>query len=108
MNLVELVRYFREGGNYQDFCELQFLDINSEVVEIYMRAPFELENELVFFEIEKTDGNLDFEFKGLMFSNLFDFYFFLDVIEESNNNENRKLSNVDIAKNLFNYAINDA
>jgi len=40
--------------------------------------------------------------------NLFDFYYFLDAIEEANNNQNRSLSSEELAKLLYNYAINDA
>lgn len=108
MKLVELINYFRKGGNYKDFCNTHVLNIDSEVIEIYMRTPLKLENELDFFEIEQTEGMLDFELDGVKFYNLFDFYFFLDAIEESNNEENKRLSDQEIAKKLFNYAINNA
>lgn len=108
MKLLELINYFRKGGNYESFCDEHFLNIDSEVIEIYMRTPFKLENELVFFEIEQTGGMSDIEFNGLMYSNLFDFYFFLDVIDESNNEENKKVSDQEIAKSLLNYDLNNA
>lgn len=108
MKLVDLISYFRNGGSYEDFCDNYALNVDSEVVEIYMRTPLNLENELGFFEIEETEGMLDFEFNGLKFFNLFDFYYFLDAIDESNNGENKKLSNHEIAKKLFDYAIDNA
>jgi hypothetical protein len=108
MKLLELINYFRKGGDFKIFCKEHSLNIDSEVIEIYMRAPFKLENELVFFEIEQTEGMLDFEFNGLIYSNLFDFYFFLDAIDESNNEENKKISDQEIAKNLLNYGLNNA
>ncbi len=108
MKLLELVKYFRDGGSFEDFCQAQSLDLESEVIEIYMREPLEIDNELAFFEIEKTQGNIEYKYKDIKYSNLFDFYYFLDAIEESQNAQNRSLSNEEITKLLFNYAINDA
>lgn len=108
MKLLELVNYFRSGGSYEDFCELQSLDQESEVVEIYMKQPLQIDNNLAFFEIEKTEGNLEFSYNGIEYLNLFDFYYFLDAIEESNNTDNKSLTNDEIAKRLYSYAINDA
>ena len=56
MKLVELVNYFRSGGVYYKFCQSQLLNAESEVVEIFMENPFAIDNELAFFEIEKTEG----------------------------------------------------
>lgn len=108
MKLLELVNYFRSGGSYEEFCESQSLDQESEVVEIYMKQPLEINNDLAFFEIEKTEGNFEFSNNGIMYSSLFDFYYFLDAIEDSNNEENKSLTNEEITKLLYNYAINDA
>ncbi|MDH6252597.1 hypothetical protein M2347_002324 [Chryseobacterium sp. H1D6B] len=108
MKLLELVNYFRNGGSYKEFCQTQSLDQESEVVEIYMKQPLEMDNELAFFEIEKTEGNFEFSNNGMKYSNLFDFYYFLDAIEESKNDDNKSLPNDEIAKRLYNYAITDA
>lgn len=56
MKLLELVKYFKEGGSYEEFCQSQSLNIEAEVVEIYMEKPFSIDNDLAFFEIEKTEG----------------------------------------------------
>jgi len=66
MKLIELINYFRKGGDYKNFCNTNSLNIDSEVIEIYMKPPLKLENELAFFEIEETDGMSDFELKVLM------------------------------------------
>ncbi|MCB9230396.1 MAG: hypothetical protein H6581_01930 [Bacteroidia bacterium] len=108
MKLVELVNYFREGGPFEDFCTSHSLDIDSEVIEIFMKKPFSLENELGFFEIEKTGGNIEFAVGGEMYINLFDFYYFLDVIKESNEGPNKVLSDSELANRLLLYAIRDA
>jgi hypothetical protein len=34
VKLIDLVAYFRNGGSFEDFCETQGLDTDSEVIEI--------------------------------------------------------------------------
>ncbi len=108
MKLVELISYFRNGGSFEDFCQSQSLDIDSEVVEIYMEKPYGIENRLAFFESEKTDNAIEHTFNGVKYYNLFDFYYFLDAIEESNSGENASLKDIELAQRLFNYALYDA
>lgn len=107
MNLLELVSYYRDGRSYEEFCISNSLDQESEVIEIYMEQPLQIYGELGFFEIEKTDGVYEYISDGIKYSNLFDFFYFLDVIKESNNPDNRHLTDDQIAKILFDYAIND-
>lgn len=108
MKLVELVAYFRNGGSYQDFCSSQSLDMTSEVIEVYMEKPLDLDNDLAFFEIEKTDGKSECIFKQILYFNLFDFYYFLDTIEESHNNKNNTLTDLEVASVLLSYARDDS
>ncbi|GAA0891752.1 hypothetical protein GCM10009122_14310 [Fulvivirga kasyanovii] len=108
MKLLELVSYFRNGGSFEDFCHSKSLDLESEVVEVYMEKPFDLNKDLVFFEIAKTNGNIEYMSNGVKYSTLFDFYYFLDAIEESNESQNKSLTDKDIAARLFLYAIHDA
>jgi hypothetical protein len=108
MKLLQLVSYFRNGGSFDEFCENEQLNQESEVIEIYMKQPLEINSNLGFFEIEKTEGNYEFSDNGILYSNLFDFYYFQDAIEESNDSNNKHLTDDQIAKILFNYAINDA
>ncbi|PTT43699.1 hypothetical protein DBR28_00190 [Chryseobacterium sp. HMWF028] len=104
MKLLELIQFFRNGGSYEELCQLQNLDIESEVIEIYMKQPLKIDNDLGFFEIEKTEGKIEYSSDGIQYSNLFDFYYFLDAIEEAK----PLISNEEPTKILYNYAINDA
>ncbi|TGD58946.1 hypothetical protein [Flavobacterium humi] len=108
MNLKELIKFFREGGSYDSFYQSQSLNNDSEVIEIYMEKPFNIDNDLAFFEIENTKGQVEYTFNNIKYFNLFDFYYFLDAIEESNNGENSSLTNEVIAERLFHCAIYDA
>lgn len=108
MTLTELINYFRATGNLKEFFENNSLDIESEVVEIYMKKPFNVENKIEFFEIEKTEGKIEFEADGIKFYNLIDFYSFLDFIEESKTQSQVKLTDKELAEKLLNYCIKDA
>lgn len=107
MILVDLVKYFRKGGTYEQFCKNHSLNLESEVVEIYMKKPFSIDNDLAFFEIEDTEGKIEYTINGESFYNLFDFYYFQDAIEESNSQNNILLSDDMVAKKLYDYAMND-
>lgn len=106
MKLLELITFFREGGTYEQFCTDQTLDYNSEVIEIYAEEPLSVDSKLGFFAIEETEGRIQFQSDGLLYHNLFDFYYFLDVIEEFK--DNSKLEASVLADKLFSYAIKDA
>lgn len=108
MKLVKLVKYFRKGGTYEEFRKMHSLNLESEAVEIYMKLPFSFDNDLAFFEIENTEGNIEYTFNNDFFYNLFDFYYFLDAIEASNRKNNILLADAIIAKSLYDYAIKDA
>jgi hypothetical protein len=73
-----------------------------------MQKPFCIENDLAFFEIEKTEGTIEYTFNDVIYFNLFDFYYFQDVLEDSNRGNNLSLSDEVIAKSLYDYAMNDA
>lgn len=108
MNLIGLIEYFRSGGDYEIFLKEYSLDIDSEVIEIYMVKPFSLNANITFFEIEKTNGKIEYEVNGIKYHNLFDFYYFLDVMGDVKNKSYDELSNEKLAKILLDYAVEDA
>lgn len=107
MNLSELIHYFRNGGTYKEFCQDQLLDQESEAVEIYMEQPLELSNSLAFFEIETTEGSLEFVKDGIRYYSLFGFPYFINVLEEIKNSDHQDLADKDIAELLYQYAISE-
>jgi hypothetical protein len=106
MKLINLVSYFRIGGTYKEFCKTQEINSESEVVEIYAQMPVKLDSQLGFFPIEETEGRIEYLAEGLQYQNLFDFFYFLDVMKDVNGNN--LLSDCDIAQTLFSFALNDA
>ncbi|MBC8753870.1 hypothetical protein H2O64_04260 [Kordia sp. YSTF-M3] len=106
MTLTELINYFRFDGNQKEFFKTYSLNTESEVIEIYMQKPFNIENNLAFFEIEKTEGLQEYEVENIKYYNLIDFYYFLDFIEDSK--KNKKLTDKELAEILLDYVVNDA
>jgi len=106
MKLIDLVSYFRLGGTFEGFCKAQELSAESEVIEIYAQKPVNLGSQLGFFPIEETEGQVEFQSDGVQYQNLFDFFYFLNVIEDIKGNEFP--GDAELAQRLLSYALNDA
>ena len=106
MKLIDLITFFRQGGTFEDFCQAEGLDEESEVIEIYAQEPVGLESELGFFAVEETEGQVEFQSKGVRYHNLFDFFYFLDVIEDISDSD--EPTDSELAQKLFTYAMKDA
>lgn len=106
MQLTNLITFFRQGGDFSSFCKAQGLDEASEVIEIYAQEPVCLESELGFFPIEETEGKIEFQSNNIRYKNLFDFFYFSDVIEEVK--RDKGLTDTELAQRLFAYAMKDA
>jgi len=106
MLLINLISYFRSGGTFESFCEAQRLNANSEVIEIYAQIPVSAESCLGFFPIEESRGKTNLTVKGLLYQNLFDFFYFLEVIEDVKGNT--LMGDAELAQILLVYALTDA
>ena len=108
MKLINLATFFRKGESFKKFCQQNSLNIASEVIEIYMKDSIDLESNLAFFEIEKTEGRTTIILNDIKYINLLDFHYLLDFIAESRKEGRKGISDEEIAKLLFSYAVNDA
>jgi hypothetical protein len=106
MKLIDLIAIFRQGGTFEDFCKEHTLNAESEVIEIYAQEPVNLESQLGFFAAEETEGRVEFQSQGVQYHNLFDFFYFLEVIEDLKGNE--EPSDAELTQKLFSYAVKDA
>jgi hypothetical protein len=107
MKLVDLVSYFRQGGTFDDFCKAHKLNAESEVIEVYAQKPVSLESQLGFFPIEDTKGQVEYFSDGAKYQNLFDFFYFLEVIEDVKSEETPP-KDAELAQTLLSYALNDS
>lgn len=83
MRLINLIKFFRQGGFFADFCKAQSLNQASEVIEVYAEKPVHLMSELGFFSIEETEGRVEFQSGGRRYQNLFDFFYFWMQLKKS-------------------------
>jgi len=107
MKLTELINYFRAGNTLEKLCTQFEIDPDSEAIEVYSVQPITLESELRFFEIEKTQGQLDYTAGETTYHNLFDMYYFLDLIEDLKETGSVE-EDEKIAEAVLSYALNDA
>ena len=108
MILPELIHYFRTNGNKEEFFKIHSLNSESEVIEIYMQKPFNSNNKIEFFEIEQTEGKIEFIINNIKYYNIIDFYYFFDFITESQSLEQKTTTDEELAQILLSYSINDA
>ena len=106
MRLIDLIAYFRRGGDFENFCIEQSLNTETEVVEIYAQKPVCLESQLGFFPIEETEGRAEFLSGDIEYQTLFDFLYFLDVIKELKGK--KTFEDTELAQKLLSYALKDA
>lgn len=106
MKLIDLVAYFRHGGAFEDFCRIQRLNAKSQVIEIYAQEPVNLESQLGFFSIEETEGKAEILSDGIKYKTLFDFFYFLEVIEDLKGIQLPE--DAELAQKLLLYAMKDA
>ncbi len=106
MKLIELIGFFRNGGTYSKFCNENSLDAKSEVIEIYAELPLNTESHIRFLPIEESKGANKMKIEGIDCINLFDFFYFQDVISDAK--KTPEINDQDLAIKLMDYAIKDA
>lgn len=107
MKFIDLVKYFRNGGTYDKFCQENGLNVESEMIEIHMQKPFSIDNQLYFFESEDTNGQVEYQHNGELYYGILDLYYFQDAMEEAKDGEHKSTSDEKLAQILYNYALYD-
>lgn len=107
MTFEELITYFRSGGSYDEFCKQQGLDLDSELIEVLFKYPYDINADLRFEECEKSNGLIENEVDGLMYHSLLDMHYIQDAVEESLAEEHRAMTDQELAERLYSYAVND-
>lgn len=107
MTFLELITYFRTGGEFGVFCDKQGLDVDSELIEVLFKYPYDIKADLSFQECEKSNGLIENEVDGLMYHSLLDMHYIQDAVEESLAEEHRAMTDQELAERLFSYAVND-
>ena len=106
MNIIELVSFFRDSGTFYEFCQNESIDTNSETIEIFSRNPKDISAQIIFLPIEETEGKNILKIDNVTYYNLFDFFYFLDVIKDAKTQ--KSISNIELSKILIKYSENDS
>jgi hypothetical protein len=108
MTLIELIPYLINPVKLNELYLKWDLNIESEALLICMKLKLDLDSEIVFFEIEETEGYLIFEKDEMKYFELFPLEHAIDLIEFDLNLKDKGYSDLEIAKRLFEYRQKDA
>lgn len=108
MKLIELIKYLTNPELLEELFLEQGLNIESEVLLIYMEGDLDLTSDISILEIEETEDDLIFEKDGLQYIQLFPIDYAIDLIEFDLNMKDKGYSDLEIAERLLEYRKNDA
>lgn len=108
MTLVELIPYLINPVKVNELYLKWDLNIESEALLICMKLKLDLDSEIVFFEIEETEGDLVFEKDEIIYFELFPLEYAIELIEFDLNLKDKGYSDYEIAQRLLEYRQKDA
>lgn len=108
MLLEELITYFRNNGDYEMFCKDNNIDVNTDVIQFYLKPPYNKSSVVKMVAVEDASDRIEVQIDGEKYLNAFSFYYIEDLMEEINNGEYKNMSDSDIINMVINYLINNA
>jgi hypothetical protein len=107
MNIIELVKYLKSVEEAETFFSTEFPEVEYDLIDIYMIERLSLDSEIVFFDAEKIPNELIINIAGIIYENLFPANLAQNMVEEFVA-QNKRASDVEIAKQLLSYRQKDA
>ncbi len=108
MQYIDLIKYLIHTKESKGLFNAAKVNTESEALLIYMKDNLSLESEVFIFEIEETEDELYFEKDGVKYFQLLPVDFAIELIELDLNLKDKGCSDVEIAKRLLAYRLNDA
>ena len=108
MKLIELIKFLTNPELLESLYQEQGLNLESEVLLIYMKGDLDLRSDISILEIAETEDDLIFEKEGLKYIQLFPIDYAIDLIEFDLNMKDKGYSDLEIAERLLEYRKNDA
>jgi hypothetical protein len=106
MKLIDLIPYVRNNYSVKELYVKEQLNLESEVVLVYMTESLKLESDLKFFDIEETEDELYYKNNGISYIQLFPLDYVIELVNSGL--DVQYLSDQEVAKILLNYRIKDA
>ncbi|WP_192350830.1 hypothetical protein [Algoriphagus sp. Y33] len=108
MNIIELIPYLKSLHKAESVSQVFLPDIEFDLVELYVKDKLALDSEVVFLNADSIPNELKIELDGVLYENLFPLYMAQEMVEEYVKTYNDELSDMEIAKRLLEYRVNDA
>ncbi|MFH6959383.1 hypothetical protein ACHRV1_18460 [Flavobacterium aquidurense] len=106
MKLIELVKHLKTVKEYETFISAQLIDIEYDLIDMYMIEKVDLESDIVFFNPEKIPNKIIIEIEEVIYENLFPLNMTQNLVEEFVIS-NKTASDLEIAQFLLNYRQKD-
>ncbi len=108
MKLIDLIPYLIDMEKLSNFYLENNLNFDSEEVSIYMVDKIDVNSNIYFFEVEETDGEVEFEKEGVIYLSFFPLEHTYELVKDELDLLNKGLTNQQISERLVQYRIYDA
>lgn len=108
MTIIELVPHLKSLSKAEVLSNSILLDIEFDLIELYMKESLKLDSDIVFFDAESIPNELLIEVDGIKYESLFPLYMAQEMVEEYDTLYKNQLSDLEIAKRLLDYREKDA
>ena len=105
MKLTDLIPYLKHADQWDDLLADLRIDNNCEEVLIYALDKLDIDSDILLIEVEKTEDNLEITLEGKKYIQILPYSLAFDL---TTNDLSNLENDLDIAKRLIEYSINDA
>lgn len=108
MKIIELIPHLKSLNKAEALIKTAIPDVSLDVVEIYMKGEVALDSDIVLFDGDSIPLELKIIVEDIEYENLFPLYMAQEMVEEYVESFDDELSDMEIAKRLLHYRLNDA
>ena len=107
MKLVELIKHLKRIDKAEQFISKELPNVEFDSVDIFMVNDLNLNADIKFFDAESVSHGSEIEIAGVQLINFLPLYMAQEMVEAYMNLEGQ-MTDLEIAKALLSYSINDA
>lgn len=108
MTLIHLIKYLVHTENLKDLYKGKAINSESEALFIFLKDTIDLQSEVYIFDLEETDGKMNYTKDGVTYIQIFPLDLAIDLIESDLQLKDKGYSDLQIARRLLEYRIYDA
>ena len=107
MKLVELIKHLKSVDEAELFVSQELPNVEFDSIDIFMVNDLNLNADIKFFDSESVPHSPEIEIAGVQLINFLPLYMAQEMVEAYINLEGQ-MTDLEIAKALLSYSINDA